>query len=719
MSSTHQAPRAGYRLATEKSLYLRQHASNPVDWYPWGSDAFAKARAENKPILLSVGYSSCHWCHVMAQESFEDDETAHLMNKAFVNIKVDREERPDVDEVYMAAVQAMTRRGGWPLTAMLTPEGKPFFGGTYFPPDARQGIPSFRDVLMACASYFVEKREELEERADALVASLAAVGGNLGLAALESRIGDRALSVEKLADALLVAHTKALAALRLDADVRAGGFGGAPKFMQPSKIELFLWSEERSDLAHAVQTLKSIRAGGITDQVGGGLARYAVDASWTVPHFEKMLYDNAQCLPLFATASAALAGQNDNLAADLADMADAVVSYLERDVLDASVGLFTCAEDADSEGEEGRFYVFESDEFEAAFAHDEGLRTFAKRYFGVSKAGNFEGANVLTCPQDTAAFAAKRELGVEAVREMALRARERLLDVRSSRERPARDPKCLLGWNALVATGLLRSGVALARPDWIEKGVALVARCKAVFRAEEGYRHTYCDGETKIGAFADDLAFFMEACVEVACLTGCSEALEESLFLAKELHRHCVDPAVGTLYFAARSDELLYRPTRPEDNVLPSAHSSALFACETLKTWAAMQGGEVLGKAEVKMLEALSLVILSNVANLAEDKPLACTKSLLWVKWMATRAAVLVSPASPGPTTVPFEALVKPVRVHAAGRRGKVLVGVPVRPGTRLLDAALFGSEADGARAAVTFAYCDVSGCQLPTNDFT
>ena len=210
MSSTHQTPRLGNRLATEKSLYLRQHASNPVEWYPWGSDAFAKARAENKPILLSVGYSSCHWCHVMAEESFEDDETAHLMNEAFVNIKVDREERPDVDDVYMAAVQAMTRRGGWPLTAILTPEGKPFFGGTYFPPDARQGMTSFRDVLMACASYFLSKREELEERADALVASLASAGGNLGLAALERHIGDRALSVEKLADALLVAYTKAL-----------------------------------------------------------------------------------------------------------------------------------------------------------------------------------------------------------------------------------------------------------------------------------------------------------------------------------------------------------------------------------------------------------------------------------------------------------------------------------------------------------------------------
>lgn len=717
MSSIHAPLAAGHRLAAEKSLYLRQHATNPVEWHTWGPEAFERARAENKPILLSVGYSSCHWCHVMAHESFEDEDTAQIMNASFVNIKVDREERPDIDCVYMEAVQAMSGRGGWPLTVVLTPEGKPFFGGTYFPPESRYGMPSFCDVLTSCARFFHERRSDLEERANGLVSSLAAVGRQLGLASLEQRIGDRSMSVEKLSDALLMAYIKALQDLRLDADLRSGGFGGAPKFMQPAKLELLLWSEDRSDVAHAVHTLNRIRAGGITDQVGGGVARYSVDASWTVPHFEKMLYDNAQALSLFATASVALREQNPVLSADLEQMAESVVNYLERDLFDASVGLFTCAEDADSEGEEGRFYVFDLPEMEGIFSGEPELQAFAVRFFGVSKGGNFEGTNVLTCPEDTAAFAAKRNMGLEEVRKLASRARAKLLAAKAQRERPARDPKCLLGWNALLATGLLRSGCMLARREWVDKGVALVARCKAVFRGADGYRHTYCDGETKIGAFADDLAFFMEACVEVACLTGCSEALEEALFLGKELHRNCVDPSVGTLYFTSKNTDLLYRPARPEDNVLPSAHSSALFACETLRTWAGMQGDDVIAKADLKMLEALSVVVLSNVANLAETSPLACTKSLVWVKWLETRAGVLVSPATPE-ARVPLQALSKPHGVHAANRRGRVLVGVPVRAGTRLEKAPCESSGGD-ARAAVTYAYCDVSGCQLPSNDFT
>jgi len=723
------ASRSENRLARESSPYLLQHRSNPVDWYPWGEEAFAKARAENKPVLLSVGYSACHWCHVMAHESFEDETTARLMNDLFVNVKVDREERPDVDAVYMDAVQAMVRQGGWPLTAFLTPDRKPFYGGTYFPLEARSGRPSFRDVLTACARYFREEGEEVEKRARELVAALESAGSDQGLAALETAWDDRALTCESIAAKLAAVAVKAEEQLALEADRVNGGFGRAPKFLQPSKVEMLLGSESSVNVAHAILTLQKVRAGGLTDQVGFGLARYSVDPVWLVPHFEKMLYDNAQALPLFAQAAAVLEEANPALSTSLARAAENTVEYLERDLRDADSGLFCCAEDADSEGEEGLFYVFHDDEFEEALgsigaaggSSAAAELEFARRYFGVTARGNFEGANILTVPERPEAFAAKEGLTLEETLARAEACRQKLFAFRSRRERPERDSKCLLGWNALLASGYLRAGTMLVREDWVRKGLELIDTCFARFVSDgEGFKHTYTKGHAHIDAFADDIAFLFEACAEALCLTGAEAFLRQALVLAKTMHGTFVDPVKGSLYSTPRSSELLFRPHRPEDNVVPSAHASVIAACGMLRVFSDAQMDRPISASDAKMLEALALVALADVATLAQTTPLACARSLQWVTWMQTQASVVVKPEgeSEKDARPSFADVCRPARVNAQGRRGRVVTCVPFRKGVSMATAAQESRAAADTKVRVTFGYCDMKGCQLPTPNY-
>src|SRR3954466_15483199 len=414
------------RLASETSPYLLQHADNPVDWYPWGDEAFARARAEDKPVLVSIGYAACHWCHVMERESFEDPEVAALMNEHFVPVKVDREERPDVDAIYMDAVQAMTGQGGWPLNAFLTPGGVPFFPGTYFPPEPRHGMPSWKDLLVGVWNAWTTQRAEIEEAASKNVPRLQ--GARFMEAPADPDVSDAVLS-------------SAVVALRRQFDETHGGWGGAPKFPSTSVIEFLL---ARGEVAMPLQTLRRMASGGIYDQVGGGFARYSVDARWLVPHFEKMLYDNA------LLARAYLHGwlvTGDDL---FRRVCKETLDWALRE-MSAPEGGFFSALDADSEGEEGRFYVWTPAAVREVLSPE--LAEIALRYFGITEEGNFEGASI-----PVRATPAPVELPeIKAA----------LLAARARRVWPGLDDKRLTSWNALMISALADAGAALGRADYV------------------------------------------------------------------------------------------------------------------------------------------------------------------------------------------------------------------------------------------------------------
>jgi uncharacterized protein len=430
------------RLAAETSPYLQQHADNPVDWYPWGGEALARARAEDRPILLSVGYSACHWCHVMEHESFADDATARLMNELFVNVKVDREERPDVDSLYMTAVQVMTGRGGWPMTVFLLPDGRPFYGGTYFPPEPRHGLPSFRQVLQAVSAAYRERRDEIEESAaglrDALEQStrLLAPADDLELALLDA------------------AHRRIITSY----DPEHGGFGNAPKFPQPMVLEFLLRHHARTGDEHALHvvrhTLERMARGGMYDQVGGGFHRYSVDAGWLVPHFEKMLYDNALLARLYVRAF--------QVTGDVffRTIAEEVLDYVRREMTSPEGGFFS-AQDADSEGEEGRFHVWTAAEIDAALGADDGA--LFRRWYGVTAGGNFEGRNVLHVDGALDDVAAQAGVAPQHLAEVIARGRRTLYDVRSRRVWPLRDEKVVTSWNALMLQAYAVAAQVLGR----------------------------------------------------------------------------------------------------------------------------------------------------------------------------------------------------------------------------------------------------------------
>src|SRR5581483_8598192 len=453
------------RLGHETSPYLRQHKDNPVDWYPWGDEAFARARAEDRPILLSVGYSACHWCHVMAHESFEDPGTAEVMNRLFVNVKVDREERPDVDAVYMTAVQSMTGRGGWPMTVFLTPEGQPFYGGTYFPRDDRHGLPGFTRLLEAIDDAWRSRRDELLDQAGRLAEALARSGDLPGAG------DDGALGVD-VAD-------RAAAQLAIQFDGRFGGFGGAPKFPQAMSLDHLLRHHLRTgnvrSLDIAVATLDAMAAGGMYDQLGGGFHRYSVDAQWLVPHFEKMLYDQATLTRAYLHAYL-VAGEERHRR-----IVEETVGYVLRDLRDPAGGFYS-AEDADSEGEEGKFYVWSLAEFSevltAAGLTDAEIDEMAA-WWGVSGPGNFEGHNIL----HLVGFSLDSERGPGRGSEppAALeRARLALFDHREKRVRPGLDDKVLTGWNGMFLQTLAEAAAALGRDDWMA-----AARANARFLLDE------------------------------------------------------------------------------------------------------------------------------------------------------------------------------------------------------------------------------------------
>ena len=543
------------RLARETSPYLLQHAHNPVDWYPWGEEAFARARAEDKPLLLSVGYSACHWCHVMERESFENPETAELMNRLFVSVKVDREERPDVDHIYMQAVQSMTGHGGWPMTVFLDPEGVPFYGGTYFPPDESRGMPSFRMVMEAVVDAFERKREEIRERATGTRARLGAVG-----------------LIEPSAEPAAAAELEAaVAALLAAVDRERGGFGGAPKFPPASALELLLGRGEREPVE---RTLDAMLAGGIYDQLGGGFARYAVDASWLVPHFEKMLYDNA------LLARTYLHGWQELGHGRYRRVCEETLDWMLREMRGPEGGFYS-ALDADSEGEEGRFYVWTPEQVRAVL----GERAEAViEHYGISERGNFEGASIL----HLAGGAGAPE--PEGLHE----ARADLLEARAGRVRPGLDDKRLASWNALAIAALAEAGAVLGREDYLDAARGAAEFVLARMRDAEGrLLRTYKDGGARLNAYLEDHAFLLEALLTLYESSFESRWFEQARELAEAMVSRFDDPERGGFFStSADHEELIARRKEIGDHPIPSGNSAAALGLLRLAALTGERGYE-------------------------------------------------------------------------------------------------------------------------------
>jgi uncharacterized protein YyaL (SSP411 family) len=537
------------RLSGETSPYLRQHADNPVDWYPWGEEAFERARAEDKPVLLSVGYSACHWCHVMAHESFEDEATAARMNERFVNIKVDREERPDVDAIYMEAVQALSGHGGWPMTVFLTPDGRPFFGGTYFPPTRRGGMIGFGELLDRIDEIWRTRRSELDEQADQLVA---AIGGTAELEA-----GDDVLTLDVL--------NAALDGLARQFDATWGGFGGAPKFPQTMSLELVLRAHAHTGAEDALTvvttSLDAMAAGGIYDHLGGGFARYSTDERWLVPHFEKMLYDQALLARIYlhawqVTGSAAYR-----------QVLDETIAYVLRDLCSPEGG-FWSAEDADSpdehgHGVEGEFYVWTVDQVEKALG-DEELAAAAVDWWGLTGTGNFEGRNILVRPLGAPL---ERPADVEA-------ARARLFAAREERPRPGLDDKVLAEWNGLMLATLAEAAAATGSVVWLDAARANAEFLLAHLRRPDG-RWRRAAG-TELLAYAADYGALLDGFTRLAEATGEARWIAEARAVADGLLELFWDDDRGGVFTTGHdAPPLVTRPKDVMDNATPSANSLA------------------------------------------------------------------------------------------------------------------------------------------------
>jgi uncharacterized protein len=552
------------RLATETSPYLQQHAANPVDWYPWGEEALNRARDEDKPILLSVGYSACHWCHVMAHESFEDPEVAAVMNRLFVNVKVDREERPDIDQIYQSAHQMLAQRaGGWPLTMFLSPDGTPFFGGTYFPRTARYGMPAFPELCERIAAVWREQRAQIDAQGSEVRDAFAR--------SVPRGAGRRAeFSAEVLA--AMLEH------LRASFDARHGGFGAAPKFPHPTDLELCL---RKGELEIARVTLARMCEGGIYDQLGGGFCRYSTDAYWTIPHFEKMLYDNGPLLGLLADAWSLT---REPL---FARCAGETAGWIMREMQSPEGGYYSSL-DADSEHEEGKFYVWSKEEVASLLTPAEYAVVAA--HYGLDQPPNFENRHWhlrITSP-----------LSDEPLLDSGKR---KLLSARERRVRPGRDEKILVSWNALAIRGMAHAGRVLGRPEWIASARRALEFIRARMWREARLLATYKDGRAHLKAYLDDYAFLLAAVLELLQERFGTEELGFACQLAEVLLAQFEDAEAGGFFFTARDhEELVHRPKPGHDNATPSGNALAAWALGRL---AAITGEPRFARAAERTLE--------------------------------------------------------------------------------------------------------------------
>ncbi|MET0644461.1 MAG: thioredoxin domain-containing protein [Candidatus Binatia bacterium] len=542
-------------LIHETSPYLLQHAHNPVDWYPWSDEAFRKAKSENRPILLSIGYSACHWCHVMERESFEDEKIAALMNDLFVNIKVDREERPDLDEIYMNAVQMLTGRGGWPMTVFLTPEGKPFYGGTYFPPEDRYGVPGFPKILQGVANAYREKPQDVERSVEQILTALQRM--SLSTESQQPFSSDViAQSAEQLAQAYDADH---------------GGLGKAPKFPNVGVYELFLRHYHHSKgsrfLEMVTHTLTKMAQGGIYDHVGGGFHRYSVDAKWLVPHFEKMLYDNAQLVCIYAQVYC-ITGEPL-----FKQVVDATMTYLMREMLHTEGGFYS-TQDADSEGEEGKFFVWTEAEITRILG-EEASEIFC-RIYDVSEEGNFEEKNILhpilTLEQASKFF--RRD--PKAIESLVSDAKVKLFEEREKRIKPFRDEKILTSWNGLMLSGLAEAIKISRHPAYLEAANRTVDFIFTKMFRDGRLLHTYKNGTAKILGYLDDYAFLAAGLLDLFEATLNRAHLDRAVELAEIMSDEFWDEAGGGFFYTGRSHERLIAQSKPIfDGSIPSGNAVA------------------------------------------------------------------------------------------------------------------------------------------------
>ena len=543
------------KLVNETSPYLLQHAHNPVDWYPWGEEALKRARDEDKPILLSIGYSACHWCHVMERESFENPEIAALMNEHFISIKVDREERPDLDSLYMTAVQAMTGSGGWPMTVFLTPEGKPFHGGTYFPPEDSRGMPGFPRVLLSVAEAYGTRREEINNATQQMVA-------HLEQTVQPSRATD--MLTQDILD-------QAFQTLAQNYDYQYGGLGSAPKFPQPMGYEFLLGYHYLTKSDQALQmvemAIQNMARGGIYDQIGGGFHRYSTDAYWLVPHFEKMLYDNALLSRLILHA------YQTTKSPFYKRIAEETLDYVLREMTAPERGFYS-TQDADSEGEEGKFFVWTPQEIVSVLGSEEG--SLLGRYWGVSDHGNFEGKNILHVPQGPESFAAENGMTFEELEEVVASGKARLLEARERRVHPARDEKILTAWNGLMIRGFAEAASIMDRDDCRQAAVASASFVLGSMRKEGRLLRTYKNGEAKLKGYLEDYSFMIDGLLALYEATFDNKWLAGARSLADDMIDLFWDEQQGAFYDTGRDHEaLVVRPRDVFDNAVPSGSSVA------------------------------------------------------------------------------------------------------------------------------------------------
>ena len=674
----------GNRLADATSPYLLQHKDNPVDWWPWGDEAFAEARRRDVPVLVSIGYAACHWCHVMAHESFEDPATAEVMNRHFVNVKVDREERPDVDGIYMQAVQAMTGRGGWPMTVFLTPEGVPFYAGTYFPPDDRHGMPSFTRILTAVADAWTSRRGDVERTVESM-RSLFAAGQ------------EEARSSGPLGTPLF---DRAMGTLARQHDAEHGGFGGAPKFPSTMALDFCLRRWWRTGDAAALdivtRSFEHMARGGIYDQVGGGFARYTVDAVWLVPHFEKMLYDNALLVRLAVHLWQATGSELARR------VALETIAWLRREMMSQEGGFYASL-DADSEGHEGRFYVWSAEEVDAvAGAQAPVVRDF----FGVTPGGNFEGKNILYVPRPPADVAATHGIAADRLEEVIASARERLLAARARRVRPGCDDKIIASWNGLMLRSLAEAarafgdaeleGMARTAGGFLLRALVRPAGDAGTGEALRVWR-SYKEGTARIPGFLEDHAALGLGFLALYELTFDHAWLERARRLADACVVHFWDDTTGSFHDTANdAEQLVVRPRDPTDNATPSGTSLAAELLARL--------GEILADPDYRRRATF---VAETLAEPMTQHPTAFGH-LLGVAEMLTDGAVEVAIVGE-----PSSAAVDALRRAASSRYTAPLVmaGGPERSDVALLE----GRSAIGGRA--TAYVCRNYTCEAPVQE--
>jgi uncharacterized protein YyaL (SSP411 family) len=572
-------------LIHETSPYLLQHAHNPVHWYPWGKEALSQAKEKDKPVLLSIGYSACHWCHVMEHESFEDEEIAGLMNENFINIKVDREERPDLDAIYMAAVQLMTGRGGWPMTVFLTPDQVPFYCGTYFPREDQYGMPGFRRVLISVAQAYREKKQVLNKDAETIVAAL--------------RKSNALSAPGKLSPEMVEA---ALSALAANYDSRDGGFGQAPKFPPSMALSFLMRSHRRKNgkqyLEMVNQTLTKMACGGIFDQLGGGFHRYSVDAQWLVPHFEKMLYDNA--LLSRAYLDAFLLTKNEFYRR----ISQETLDYVIREMTSPEGGFYS-SQDADSEGKEGSFFLWTVDEVQSILGREE-AELFC-RYYGITSEGNFEGKNILSVPRSLSLVARLNDVTEGRLSEIIRHGRSALFEAREARIKPGRDEKVLTAWNGLMLRSFAEAANSLGREDYRRAAVRNAEFLLSKLRREDQLLRSYKDKQARFNACLEDYACLADGLISLYEATFDARWIREAEELAALMIDKFWDPKDTGFYFTSKDHEsLIHRPKDFYDSATPSGNSVAAYAL--LRLWK-LTGDTQWSQYAVSILESMAALL--------------------------------------------------------------------------------------------------------------